>query len=673
MAQQIIERREIFVDGTWLKKNLCYNFTEVKKIDDLKKKIASELKIKIGDFSFVNVNPEKAFTIKEKLIIKFTYLPNDIHLHLKYLPTEKIIEVKNGTKKKIEEIIGCIQDKGIFYSKKCLSEAIDFDISSIENSKKGSLLHINVNKKVKDLITIKFYDYFISFAEYETIKTAQEEIKNALNKKSGEPCNILIKEGKKVLDSISYLKPKGQYMVECVINFQLSTEKKYPIKLPQAYSETVLNVKKNIMSMVIHKEVPPDNIILKKDGKEIKDDDKPLIEFGRNFDLVINNSIPEQPKIKINFVFEDNSEDKFDAFTDSFPENMLIGDLALLIRNKFKIKDKKINIDYQDQKLNCKNTIDKKMSIEDVLDEMKDKDKNGEIHNFLYIKTKKQALKGASAPKVTFLNKSDDQKAQQSAKTTKPVQPSKQHPPEKQQPPAKSSQPPKAQQSSKSQAPAKSPQPPKTQQPSKSQPLSKSKNPSKPENAASKKTDFIFIYEGNEEKIQVQADSLLKDNEQQIRKVFDIDGKLELEFKIVSNDSDEIDIDINSPMDKLGAEKVIKVYIHGKPNTYYFKANTSDDLCQIELETGATVRDLKRAIAKQNKVNNLARIKIIFAGKDLVDDIVLDELEVNNVILFVYIQSQEDILLLSAKAFHIDEDDDEYDFGEDDDDDDEDN
>ena len=86
------------------------------------------------------------------------------------------------------------------------------------------------------------------------------------------------------------------------------------------------------------------------------------------------------------------------------------------------------------------------------------------------------------------------------------------------------------------------------------------------------------------------------------------------------------------------------------------------------MNEGATIYQFKEEVAKKNKGVSPSNIKVIFAGKDLLDDIVVDELEIGNDKLFVYIKSLDDILLLTAKALRIDkkDDDDEEDEDEDD-------
>ena len=58
-------------------------------------------------------------------------------------------------------------------------------------------------------------------------------------------------------------------------------------------------------------------------------------------------------------------------------------------------------------------------------------------------------------------------------------------------------------------------------------------------------------------------------------------------------------------------------------NIYFFKVNKEDDVLEIELDNNATVMTLKERIGKTKHVKNLGNIKVILAGKELLNDLVL--------------------------------------------------
>lgn len=80
----------------------------------------------------------------------------------------------------------------------------------------------------------------------------------------------------------------------------------------------------------------------------------------------------------------------------------------------------------------------------------------------------------------------------------------------------------------------------------------------------------------------------------------------------------------------------------------------------ITLPDSATVEDFKKELYKEYAAKyNIggtyedASIKIIFAGKELLDDIGLEELEIEDTPVFAYIRELDDIFLQTAKANRI--------------------
>lgn len=88
-----------------------------------------------------------------------------------------------------------------------------------------------------------------------------------------------------------------------------------------------------------------------------------------------------------------------------------------------------------------------------------------------------------------------------------------------------------------------------------------------------------------------------------------------------------------------------------------YQSNKDDEPIDTSLSYGTNVKQFKEIIAKKYNVENLADIKIIFAGKDLLNDIVIDELNVGDTVLNVYIRSIDDIFLMTAKALRVTKDD----------------
>lgn len=192
-------------------------------------------------------------------------------------------------------------------------------------------------------------------------------------------------------------------------------------------------------------------------------------------------------------------------------------------------------------------------------------------------------------------------------------------------------------------------------------------------------SEYIFIYENKKHKLILPNESVLQKNQATIKKLFDIDEDVTLTFSIFSEKEKERTIeDLDVKMDTLKKYK-IKISIQPKieeeeeekegdsvPKTikYLYQTNKSNEPKEICLSEDATVKTLKREIANDNGVNNLSNIKILFAGKELLDKIILDQLEIGESKLFVYIRSDEEIFLMTAKALQFGQESSEYEYEE---------
>ena len=117
-----------------------------------------------------------------------------------------------------------------------------------------------------------------------------------------------------------------------------------------------------------------------------------------------------------------------------------------------------------------------------------------------------------------------------------------------------------------------------------------------------------------------------------------------------TNENDDDDDDENEEEEKVVKPKQKPV---NEKYKYYYQTNNDDEVKEIELEEGTNVKQFKEIIGKENDVDNLANIKVIFSGKDLLNDIILDELNVGDTILFIYIRTEQDIFLMTAKALKV--------------------
>ena len=119
-----------------------------------------------------------------------------------------------------------------------------------------------------------------------------------------------------------------------------------------------------------------------------------------------------------------------------------------------------------------------------------------------------------------------------------------------------------------------------------------------------------------------------------------------------------------TPVEEESPERPIK---KRRPNsvtrsiTYNYQTNKSEKLQKISLLPNATVATFKSALAKRENVK-ASNVRVLFAGKELLDNILLEALDVGTSTIFVYIRSDEDILLLTAKALQTGDDYYEYEY-----------
>lgn len=601
------EKKTISFSGTCLTKNLNCKLGEIKSIDDLKKKITSETNIKDNQFSFEQQNPFEYFKkmkYGDSLKIKLSNLPKKILFYLHFLPDNtpnetKIIEMQN-IPTKTEQIINTFNSEGIFLSDNCKID-IEFEFSKLNSDKEGvPNISVDVNEKSK-IKTIKFYKYFFLFDNNEAIGSVKKAIENFLQKHIGS-FNSSVEITKNKLSEVT------EDDIICTNQFTFITEGNNTTNITNNILATILDAKLFLADIFDDdKKLTPKDIMIKCKGTEINDDKQLLLEFGRNvqFSFLINKITTREAKatIKINFRFEENSQIKFDPFVHSFDIDTTIQLIGDFIKEKYNIDNqKKIDIKYDEN--NIKYIVDIKMNLEDILEEMKQKNEKGRPINVLYVEIKDKPVRTPRKIKPKTHPVKDDQ--------LKPAQ--------KQQIQALET---------------------------KRQPI-KSQKPAKTAQDTPAKINYIFKYEKKEQKLDLQGDSLLKDHEKRIKELFDLDKAIEIEFK-----NDDQILDPNKPLNSINNSKVIQLSVVSKPNIYLYQTNRMSKIGRIELSPEATVKDFKIAIAKENHVDNLANIKILFAGKDLLDDIVLAAMNIGNKPIFVYIRSTEDILLMSAKALTI--------------------
>lgn len=337
--------------------------------------------------------------------------------------------------------------------------------------------------------------------------------------------------------------------------------------------------------------------------------------------------------IDVNFVFDEN---QFSPFTEKVDINTTIGTLDQQISDKFKITTK-IIIEYKDG--NNKTAIDHDMTIKDVIDDIKEESEKGKFKNILYIKIthipkqKKKIKTSLFKPKTKpvlelesneMSNRSFEEKKKKDINSDQLNEIPKNHPED-----------------------------------------------SNKTASSSKKQIYTFEFKKKEKRLQLLKDSFLIDNEDEIKQKFEIDLSEKIDFFVFNDEENDEKLDDNLKMESLHNNKIIvrirtspaesksksKIEIKkkNKENKFkiYYQTNLDNKIMETELEKGTNIKQFKELIAEENDVENLANIKVIFAGKDLLNDIVLDELNVGDTVLFIYIRTTQDIFLMTAKALKI--------------------
>lgn len=164
----------------------------------------------------------------------------------------------------------------------------------------------------------------------------------------------------------------------------------------------------------------------------------------------------------------------------------------------------------------------------------------------------------------------------------------------------------------------------------------------------SDKSSFVFQYGDKERELVFTNDILLNEIESLIKKIFKIEAKEEIQFFTMKNDKEEMIQKHISNMDSL-KNQIIKIYLENeiqKPLvTYHYQINKNKDVLDIDLDPDSPVKQMKKVIAKQNKVKDLKKIQIYHNGKELSNDVILDFLSLSDDVLHVNMEEEELFLI----------------------------
>lgn len=678
-----------------IRKKITIDVKKYKKKGDLTPLINSELNFK-GNFSIENKNLDDLSTLKNDYVFQIKFKFPQKNIIFQYQDGKKI-EVKDASEKNVFDVIDSFQDKKID-QKIYLNYA--FDINGIQipkeqekpfsnlppgtsinvklDSNSISLKHegkefIFCDKEKTSFVTFffqKFYDIsdlsviifnghnikkdrllrkgdsinsmnfhiFISNDETddslssrciniefsETVSQLRSQLAIIFSEEGGTTLkeeNIILTQNKKELKNPTQLVRDINLKDDGIIMFQIvipkeetkKTQKPKPKKkVADNGAVTSKTIKEDDKKKDLSKTAKEESNKTVKNQKQENDEDnekqeKKLQRKTSRFKIVPKTSDLE---LTIHFLFE--SADKKELQYKLSPSTT-IKEIASRIASENDIEGK-IEIKYKEN--NEKFTVDPDMTLDDIMDEMK-VETSDKIRYVLYINIKPKTVKPSNVEKPKNKkpkNDKDDDDIKIQKEDSKEVK----KPPQKVQ--------------------------------------------------KSKESEFSFECQENKQKLKIKSDTTLKDNEQEIRNLFKLDKKVKIQYRTSIDDDSggELIEDENSKIDKFKG-KTIKIQcftkkpsnfddlIPGKTVFKYFYQTNNDmeNVYEVELESKANVKSMKKIIAFENKIKNLNDIKILFAGKDLMNDLVLMNLNIGDTILFVYIRSQEDILLMTAKALIV--------------------
>lgn len=647
--------------------------------ESFKRIIASELNLTVDQFQIDNLPSKHKLLDKSKFYsinISINHLSQDIIFQF---PNNEQITISIQYRTKIKDLASFyFQKEKIIYHENSI-KFLKFILCGIEIPMDyrilcvpdGSVVYI---KETGNLVTIKYRNFQFIFPENELIVNAYTLIEKNLNlKKNYNLLQIQSAEHKQL--SLTEKMKKGQDYYLLTRNFfnvrnVLDRSSTTPYNLDPL---TTVHELKSFLALIYQgkdQQLTPDNIIIFDQYKtkvnnpdtallSIQDDEK-MIYFDIDTSIKQNSSniqaqekdenknqdeIPEKthdyqndyaPRWMINFEFEENSQFNF---RQRISINTKMREISKMIAEKLHTEDE-FKINYKEKGIN--HEFDDDTNIKDIREVIRQKGKDGLLRNYLYVKrqsqnkqkaNEKMRPKSSIKPKIIEINDSDDVISSTSKSKLETSNNEKQ---------INSSKPTKTKFISKD-------SPVKVEINDNNDRPSPSKQKQKPINDKDKKASKKEIDDNDDDISSPKTKTVTNQSKSgKSRKETKVDDdnsspkKLKSSFVKESNKKDDSDNENNS--NSKGKEKSHK---------YFYQIFTEGNIREIILESKAKVVDLKKIIAEKNNVDNIANIKILFAGKDLLNEIVLETLKIGSTVLYVYIRSTEDLLLMAAKALRF--------------------
>lgn len=645
--------------------------------ESFKRIIASELNLTIDQFQIDNLPSKHKLLDKSKFYsinISINHLSQDVIFQF---PNNEQITISIQYRTKIKDLASFyFQKEKIIYHENSI-KFLKFILCGIEIPMdyrilcvpEGSIVYI---KETCNLVTIKYRNFQFIFPENELIVNAYTLIEKNLNflKKNSNLFQIQNTEHEQL--SLTEKIKKGKDYIFFTRNFfnvrnVLDRGSTRPYNLDPL---TTVHELKSYLALIYEgkdQQLTPDNIIIFDQYKtKVSNPDTALLSIQDNEKMIYfdidtsinskqkssNNQAQEKeenknqdeipgkthdyqndyaPRWMINFEFEENSQLNF---RQRISINTKMREISKMIAEKLHTEDD-FKINYREKGIN--HEIDDDTGIKDIREVIRQKDKDGLLRNYLYVKRQTQKKqrenenmmpKSSIKPKIKEINDNDDVISSPSKSKSETSNDEKQINISK---PTKEKIKPTV-------SPVKVEINENNDKPS---PYKQKQKPinDKDKKASKKEIDIDDISLPKEKTVTNQSKNCKSRKETKADDDNSSPKKSKSSFVKESNENDGSDNENNS--NSKGKEKSHK---------YFYQIFTEGNISEIILESNAKVVDLKKIIAKKNNVDNIDNIKIIFAGKDLLNEIVLGTLKIGSTVLYVYIRSTEDLLLMTAKA-----------------------
>lgn len=664
-------------------------------IECFQKAIADDLEVRDNIIKIINPPDKQQLKNTNNKFHLDISIENCIHDISLSLPKNKKIQIKDGYKMRLNEIIQTIKKEGFYFSELCIKKYLKILVSkTIKTDSIFPFLGLSESDTVTieishDTVIIKQHkkNKFI-FSSEENASAAYKLIEE--NFPESHSISILNKHKKK-LKRDSTLDKKEKYEIEITYNVAICSlheeEKSY---LHFDFLPTINELRQTISKDVFNGKVKSKKLIIYNEKKEqINDKDARLDSVqsplnstfyfwfkGKNQEAkklesqttkektTDSKKKEESPTLKIKFKMRAKGEKKYEKFDENIHTKSTIGDVTKTITKHQKIE---ANVTIKDLE---KRDLKPDVIVENIIDNISRKNGKGDIEYIMYVELTPKN-KSDSTQKTSTHNDDDDDDSSKLEKaanvndstshTTANDDSNKQQVENNTNDNDSCNQ--EAKETTKKGNDNKSPK-------SKKIPLSKFMPKITPVvNSSSNlgpytkkdKRSYLFTYENQQIELEIRDESTLLSNEEKIKSKLHINPNKDIEFIFMKNDQEEEPIQDKSQEMKTFSEGKIKVVLkiqeknqeeEEKSYIYHYQTNQSNDVEEIELNQDATVATMKMEIAKRNNAK-ASNIRILFAGKELLDTILLESLDIGDSTVFVYIRSEEDILLLTAKALQV--------------------